>query len=182
MRGGRRWDLALRFEPAVLTLERRVLIINSTCYPEAKSVSGDSEKREGNQTIVLRGTTLNVFRFIFKEGKPVGPREIQRSLGLSSASVASYHLAKLMEAGLIGEADSGYIVNKRVFENVIRIKRLLIPAQVSYVAFFATVIVVLLTILRPPVFYPAYYFSIVGLIGALVLSAFEARRAASKKI
>ena len=150
-----------------------------------ESLSSDIEKGEGHQgsqTFALRGTTLAIFRFLFKEGKPVGAQEIQRGLRLSSASVASYHLAKLLEAGLIGETENGYVVNKRVFENVIRIRRLLIPTQVSYVAFFATMILVLLTILRPTVLYPAYYFSIVGLFGALILSAFEARRAASRRI
>ena len=80
------------------------------------------------------------------------------------------------------EAPEGYQVDRRVFENIIRVRRMLIPAQVSYVAFFATVIVILLTLLRPPVFYPAYYFSIIGLLVALTLSVFETRRASSRKI
>lgn len=65
---------------------------------------------------------------------------------------------------------------------MIRVRRLLIPVQISYVAFFATILVVLLTVLRPPVLYAAYYFSVFGLFGALVLSVFEVRRAASRKI
>lgn len=148
-------------------------------------MSRDTEKEEGpkgNENVVLKGTTLVIFRYIFKENKPVGPSDIQRSLGLSSASVASYHLKKLLDAGLISEAEKGYVVDKRVFENVIRIRRLVIPAQISYVAFFATMIALLLTILRPPVLYPAYYVSITGLFGALGLSAFEAKRVASRKV
>jgi hypothetical protein len=148
-------------------------------------LSLDSEKgkdKKGSPTIALRGTTLAVYRFIFRQGKPVGPHDIQRGLGLSSASVASYHLTKLLEAGLIRESEPGYVVDKAVFENVIRIRRLLIPAQISFVAFFATVIVVLLTFLRPPVLYPAYYFSLAALLGALALSVFEANRVASRKI
>jgi hypothetical protein len=144
--------------------------------------TNNGESLENNPTVVLKGTTLAVFRYIFKEGKPVGPRDIQKGLGLSSPSIASYHLAKLLEAGLIGETEKGYTVNTRVFENIIRVRRMLIPAQVSYVAFFATVILVLLTILRPSVIYPSYYFSMVGLFVALGLSAFEARRAAMKRI
>ncbi len=119
---------------------------------------------------------------MFREGKPVGPHDIQRGLGLSSASVASYHLTKLMEAGLIREEQNGYAVDRRVFENVVRIRRMLIPAQISYVAFFATVMALLLTVLRPPILYASYYFSILGLFGALTLSAFEAKRAASQRI
>jgi predicted DNA-binding transcriptional regulator len=133
------------------------------------------------QDIVLKGTTLAIFRFIFKEGRPLGTREIQRGLKLSSASLASYHLAKLLEAGLIQETANGYIVNKRMFENVIRVRRTLIPAQVSYVAFFVTLAMLLLTILRPPVLYPAYYLSLVGILGAALVSIFEAKKAADWK-
>lgn len=135
-----------------------------------------------NETIILKGTTLSIFRFIFREGKPVGPREIQRDLRLSSVSVATYHLAKLLEAGLIRETDQGYVVDRRMFENVVRIRRLLIPLQISYVAFFATAIVMLLTILHPPVAYASYYFSIAILLIALTMSALEARRVASRKV
>ena len=123
-----------------------------------------------------------MYRFIFREGKPVGPHDIQRGLGLSSASVASYHIAKLLEAGLIRETEEGYVVDRMVFENVIRIRRMLIPTQVSFVAFFASVIAILLTVLRPPVLYPAYYFSIIALFGALVFSVLQASRAASRRI
>lgn len=142
--------------------------------PKRKEEEGDGD------AAMLRGTTLSVYRFVFREGRPVGPHDVQRGLGLSSASVASYHLAKLLEAGLIDEAaEGGYVVDRRVFENMIRVRRLLIPAQMSYVAFFATVIALLVTVLRPPVLYPAYYFSLAGLLGGLALSVLEARRSAS---
>jgi len=146
------------------------------------SDSGKDEGNNGDPAIVLKGTTLAVYRYVFREGKPVGPHDIQRGLRLSSASVASYHLGKLLEAGLIRESEQGYVVDKVVFENVIRIRRLLIPTQISYVAFFATVIVILLTVLRPPMLFASYYFSVAALFGALALSVFEANRAASGKI
>lgn len=141
-----------------------------------------NEHNDEDQSIVLKGTTLSVFRFIFREGKPVGPREIQRGLELSSVSIATYHLTKLLEAGLIRETPEGYVVDKRMFENVIRIRRLLIPVQISYVAFLATAIVMLLTILRPPVTYPSYYFSIAILLILSAVSLLEARRAASRRV
>lgn len=112
----------------------------------------------------------------------MGPREIQRGLGLSSPSVASYHVAKLLEAGLIQERDQGYVADQRVFENLIRVRRLLIPAQVSYFAFFATAIVLLLTVLRPPVIYPSYSFSLIALAGALAVSAVEIWRVSRRRI
>jgi DNA-binding transcriptional ArsR family regulator len=144
-------------------------------------------KKEGvsdvsDSVLTLKGTTLDVNRFIFRQGRPVGPHDIQRGLGLGSASLASYHLSKLLEAGLVRETQEGYVVDKMVFENSIRIRRLLIPAQASYVAFFATAIATLLTILRPPVIYASYYFSIIVLFVGLALVAFEAKRTVSKKV
>ena len=141
-----------------------------------------NEQSDESQSVVLKGTTLSVFRFIFREGKPVGPREIQRGLGLSSVSIATYHLAKLRDAGLIRETPEGYSVDRRMFENVVRIRRLLIPVQVSYVAFLATAIVMLLTILRPPVAYSSYYFSIAILLIASVVSLLQARRTTSRRV
>lgn len=43
----------------------------------------------------LKGTTLEVYRFLLKSNKPVGAREIQRNLKLSTPSLAVYHLSKL---------------------------------------------------------------------------------------
>ncbi len=38
---------------------------------------------------VLKGTTLEVYRFLLKSGKPVGVRGVQRALNLSSPSLAA---------------------------------------------------------------------------------------------
>lgn len=143
---------------------------------------GEKIEHDENQTTILKGTTLTIFRFMFREGKPVGPREIQRGLELSSVSIATYHLAKLLDAGLIREAPEGYTVDKRMFENVIRLRRLLIPVQVSYTVFLAVAMAMLLTILRPPVMYASYYFSITILFIAMAISSLQARRAVSRRI
>jgi DNA-binding transcriptional ArsR family regulator len=148
-------------------------------------VSLDSEKKGDagdGPAFILKGTTLDVYRFIFREGRPVGPHDIQRGLGLRSASLASYHLSKLQEAGLIRESEQGYVVDRTVFENVIRVRRLLIPAEAGYVAFLGTAIPVLLTVLRPPVFYPSYYFSMIVLLVALLIVALETKRVTSRKV
>ena len=44
------------------------------------------------------GTTLNVYSFVVKKGKPVGPREAMKGAHLSSPSVAYWHLQKLENA------------------------------------------------------------------------------------
>jgi predicted DNA-binding transcriptional regulator len=47
----------------------------------------------------LKGNTLKVYTYIFRVQR-AGIREVQRTLGLKSASLAQYHLDKLVEMGL----------------------------------------------------------------------------------
>src|SRR5579871_6905884 len=100
---------------------------------------------------VLRGTTLRIYRFMYREGRPLGLHEIQRALGLSSASIPQYHINKLIKAGLVKEEANGggYYVDRLVFENMIRIRRSLIPFQTTYTIFFCTTREILLIALRP---------------------------------
>jgi hypothetical protein len=46
----------------------------------------------------IRGNTLKIYLYLLRHG-PSELRNVQRGVGLSSASLASYHLGKLSEAG-----------------------------------------------------------------------------------
>ena len=59
---------------------------------------------------------------------------------MSSASLAQYHIKKLVQVGLAREENEGYVVDKILFENMIRIGRSTIPFQISYAVFFATML------------------------------------------
>jgi predicted transcriptional regulator len=48
----------------------------------------------------IRGNTLKVYLYLLKHG-PSELKDIQRGLNLSSASLASYHLGKLLETGFV---------------------------------------------------------------------------------
>ena len=122
----------------------------------------------------LKGTTYRVYRFMLKEGKPVGVSEIQRSLGLSSPSVAQYHIKKLLRLGLVKEELSGYVVDRVVIENVVRIRRTSIPVQSAYVAFFAVTLGVLSLLLRPTSISSLYVFAVAINIAALGICLYEA--------
>ena len=122
----------------------------------------------------LKGTTYRVYRLMLKQGKPLGISEIQRDLGLSSPSVAQYHIRKLLQFGLIKEDQLGYVVDKVVVENVFRIKRVSIPVQTTYVAFFGVTLFILLAFLRPPVLTSVYFFALMINVIALGITAFEA--------
>lgn len=128
-------------------------------------------------TAVLSGTTLRVYRFLYREAKPLNIHDVQRGLGLSSASVAQYHLRKLVQAGLVKEQDEGYVVDKMVFENMIRIRRAVIPFQITYAVFFATLLAVLLIFLRNSSDVNSVFaFALAVTVSALVLFSFEALR------
>ncbi len=107
---------------------------------------------------VLRGTTLEVYRFLLKSNKPVGIRELQRALNLSSPSVATYHLSKLEDAGLLKRQDGGYTVDRFILENSVKISHFLIPRFLFYTIFAFAVLLIELTLLSPPVVTREYVF------------------------
>jgi len=117
---------------------------------------------------VLRGKTLDVYRYVLKNRKATGVREVQRSLGLSSPRLAFYHLNKLEETGFLKKTVEGYVVDRVFLLNSIRFRRLLIPRYIFYTIFFLTAIVIQLTIFRPAILRPEYIFGLaVGLAAAI---------------
>lgn len=88
------------------------------------------------------GTTLNVYSYVVKQGKPVGPREVMRGASLSSPSVAYWHLQKLENSGLLQKNGSGeYIVKEKTsISGHIWIGRNLVPRLMCYSLFFLGII------------------------------------------
>lgn len=117
----------------------------------------DEEPKE-----VLRGTTLEVYRFLLKSNKSVGTRELQRALNLSSSSVATYHLSKLEDAGLLKREMGGFTVSKYLLENSIKVSRFLVPRYFFYSIFAIVALLLELTVLKPNVVYREYAFSLVA--------------------
>ena len=130
---------------------------------------------------VLRGLTLKVYRFILRNGSPSGIREIQRALKLSSPTLALYHLNKLEEAGLVRKQETGYVADRIVLENYVRLKRTLIPRFFFYTVFFAISLVILITLLRPAALTREYVFSVIAISIGVAASAFETARAFSSE-
>ena len=122
---------------------------------------------------VLRGTTLEVYRFLLKQNDPVGIRELQRALNLSSPSVATYHLSKLEDAGLLKRQGGGYVVSKYLLENSIKINRFLIPRYFFYSIFAITVLVIELTVMNASLASRAYFFSVVATTILTVFFCYE---------
>ena len=86
----------------------------------------------------LEGNTLNVYAFVVKEGKPVGPREVMRGANLSSPSTAYRQLQKLESFGLIQKNMYGsYVVKEKTsVSGHLWIGRNLVPRLICYSLFF----------------------------------------------
>jgi DNA-binding transcriptional ArsR family regulator len=95
----------------------------------------------------LKGTTLRVYWHLLRSGKPTTIRRLQRSLGFSSPSVASYHLEKLMDMDLVkknvmGDYELKKTVSLEAMSSFVRISRLMIPRYMFYTTFFFTLLIV----------------------------------------
>ena len=85
----------------------------------------------------IKGNTLKVYMYLLQHG-PSELRDIQRGLGLSSASLVSYHLGKLSETGLVTQDQYGvYSAIKEACDRVLRGYAKVGPAIVPQFFFFA---------------------------------------------
>jgi len=101
---------------------------------DASGISKESE---------IHGTTLRVYWFLFRNGRPVGVRETQRALSLSSASVALYHLEKLREIGAVEKDEMGqYSLKEKVqvgsLKMFLRIGHVILPRYLFYAVLMTT--------------------------------------------
>ncbi|MGY5854605.1 MAG: helix-turn-helix domain-containing protein [Candidatus Thorarchaeota archaeon] len=122
----------------------------------------------------LRGNTLRIYWYMLTQGEAVGVREVQRALGLSSPSVASHHLSKLVDMELIEKrTDNMYelmrIVKVGVLRNFIAFRGTILPRYAFVAMFFTAYSLAFLAIsasLVPGIF-DRYIALAVGVIGAL---------------
>ncbi len=97
----------------------------------------------------LKGTTLRVYWHLVRSGKPTTIRRLQRELGLSSPSVASYHLEKLLDMDLIkknamGDYELAKMISLEVMSSFVKISQLMIPRYSFYTIYFFTLLTVFL--------------------------------------
>ena len=85
----------------------------------------------------IRGNTLKVYLYLLKSG-PSELRDVQHGVGLSSPSLASYHLGKLSEAGFVTQDKYGrYSAVKEASDKVLEGYSKMGPAIVPQLFFFA---------------------------------------------
>jgi len=121
---------------------------------------------------VLRGTTLRVYKYVLSNGA-VGIREVQRGLKLSSPTLASYHLDKLVKAGLVKQTMEGYEADRLLLRNMIRLRGTLIPRFFFYSVFSISVLILELTIFKPMVLTREYFFALAATFVSTVFFVYE---------
>lgn len=95
----------------------------------------------------LKGKTLLVYWYLLRSPEfKAGVREIQRSLGFSSPSVAVHHLNKLQDLGLVRKTGTGdYVLVQEVKVGILkfftRLGRFLVPRYLFYSVFFTTMLI-----------------------------------------
>lgn len=99
--------------------------------------------------------------------------DIQKKASLSSPSVAHYHVTKLINQGLVTEKDGGYYAEKTIFENMLRIRRSLIPLQTTFAIFFGTTLFGLLFLVRPIDLSPLFVLALIVNITALGIFLYQ---------
>ena len=92
----------------------------------------------------IKGNTLKVYLYLLRHG-PSELRDIQRGVGLSSPSLASYHLGKLSESGFVTQNEYGvYSAVKessdKVLEGYARIGSAVVP-QFFFFALLFTILI-----------------------------------------
>jgi len=132
------------------------------------------EPPEGTQYDSVKGTTLKVYRYVYRSKGAVRVNDVQRGLGLSSPSVAEYHIKKLVGFGLLREEGGGYVVDKVIWSNIVRFRRTSVPVQTAYAAFFAAALAVMLTLFRPSSISAGYFFTLLVVSVGVLLSLYEA--------
>jgi len=123
----------------------------------------------------LTGTARKIYLYLLRQKRPVGIRKIQKDLNLSSPSVVSYHIKKLIEDGLVKEVDEGYIVTKVILEDYIRFRSALVPRSIFLTSFLVSSLVILIYLIISHPF-SADIFSLVVVFIITIISVYDVTR------
>jgi len=127
----------------------------------------------------LKGTTLRVYWHLLRSGRPTTLRRLQKSLGLSSPSVASYHLEKLRDLDLVKKDRGDYELKKtvsfEVMKSFVRVSRLMIPRYMFYTTFFFTLLIVFMVGYASSLSIQGIFAVVFGVSG-LIITAYETWR------
>jgi len=97
----------------------------------------------------IKGNTLKVYLYLLKHG-PSELRDVQHGLNLSSASLASYHLGKLLETGFAeqdayGKYSAVQEASDRILDGYSKIGPAMVP-QLFFFSLLFTILVVFFSV------------------------------------
>ena len=121
----------------------------------------------------LKGNALEIYRLLLRAEKPLGIREIQRTLNLTSPSIVQWHLRKLEAVELVKRKGTNYSANKVLLENCIRISRFLIPRYLFYFMFAVLILSIELTLFRPVILTREYFFALAATLIFVLIFCYE---------
>ncbi|MGQ9469137.1 MAG: hypothetical protein ACUVTD_04840 [Nitrososphaerales archaeon] len=121
----------------------------------------------------LKGNTLRVYWALLRSKNGIiGVREVQRALKFSSPALASYHLNKLEELGLVRKENSDYHLIREIRVGVLKqftkIGSFMLPRYTFYAAMLSTLLVFYLTQFREVNFYSIFAL-IFGILSTIIL-------------
>jgi hypothetical protein len=122
----------------------------------------------------LKGKTLLVYWYLLQQPThTVGVREVQRSLGFSSPSIAVHHLEKLQDLGLIQKKGTGeYVLEEEVKIGILRfftrMGHFLVPRYLFYSVLFSTMLTAYLILCILSQLIPNFYTMMFGLIAVII--------------
>jgi len=130
-----------------------------------RGYSLNSDKKED-----LEGITLNVYLHAVKKGTPIGPRDVMKSINLSSPSVAYRHLQKLEDLGYLQKNEYGeYTVKgKAQIRGHIWVGKRLVPKMWLYSLVFMAILIVEIVILAVHFYIETYEFKVFFLLLTLI--------------
>jgi hypothetical protein len=124
----------------------------------------DTENQE------LQGITLNVYLYVVKKGKPVGPRDVMKGSNLSSPSVAYRHLQKLEDLGYLKKNEFGeyQVAKKCSVRGYVWLGQRLLPKMWLYSVVFVVILAVEIFVLALHFEVETYEFKIFFLLLILI--------------
>ncbi len=118
----------------------------------------------------IRGNTLRVYLHLVKNG-PCELRDVQRGVGLSSPSLASYHLGKLIASGYAKQDELGrYLATNesstQILEGYSKVGTAIVPQL-----FFFAVLFTILTVFSYETLYSVGFATYLVAVSAAMLAA-----------
>lgn len=112
----------------------------SEVVPNSSQIEGSLEDKKAE---LPEGTALKVYLFLLQQSKPVGLSEVRSGVGLSTSSLASYHLDRLIAASLARKEGGGYVADRMALRGFMRFRSHLISTSLFMAGFFAMALLLL---------------------------------------